>query len=148
MVHSKKLLSIFLFLGVFMQVQAQDLFNLVSYETPYAEYSAILLDGKPLADKEYPNRSIQLDPKATGILSVATLTSSSIWPVPQQPVGFKLVIKKGKTNSLWMYAEETLYEVDLNDVLPKCEEGDRLIFMTVDKKYHLPHHEILLGDGC
>ena len=148
MVYLKKNLSLLLFVGALIQVQAQDQFQFVSESESYSEYSAILLNGKPLADINSPNKALQLDPKATGKLSVFTLGSSSYWPVPKQAIGFKLGVKDAETNTLWMYAEETLFEVDLEDLLPQCEEGDRLIFMTVDPKYHLPHHEILLGDGC
>ena len=47
-----------------------------------------------------------------------------------------------------MYSEKALLEVQLEDVLKKCERGDRIIFMTVDQKYSLPHHEIELNLGC
>ena len=151
MEYFKKTLAIFLFLGAVLQTQAQQcqpIFQLASYEEPFSEYSAILLDGSPLFDKNNPNRPLQLSPEATGTLSFFTLNSSVYWQIPKQSIGFKLAIKDAKTNTLWMYSEKPLYEVDLSDLLLKCEEGDRLIFMTVDQKYRLPQNEVMLGDGC
>ncbi|KAA3634904.1 MAG: hypothetical protein DWQ02_10625, partial [Bacteroidetes bacterium] len=63
-------------------------------------------------------------------------------------IGFRVAIKNDRTNTLWMYSPKVLFEVNLQEVLKKCEEGDSILIMTVDQKYSLSHHVIEVEWGC
>ncbi len=63
-------------------------------------------------------------------------------------LSFRNDIRNKKTNTLWMYSKAPLKEVMLEDILKECKEGDKIIFLTEDKRYSLPHNEIELVFGC
>jgi len=114
----------------------------------YNDCAAILYKGKLLVDEYSPRGVCKLEQGMTGTLTVATVTLSDDGGAPVKNIGFKVAIKNDRTNTLWMYADKTLQEVQVEDILKKCEKGDRIIFMTVDQKFSLPHHEIDVSWGC
>jgi hypothetical protein len=61
---------------------------------------------------------------------------------PKKAIEFQVAIKNTMTNTLWMYSREILDEVRFEDVLAKCQKGDKIVILTVDQEYSLTHHEI------
>lgn len=144
--------SAFLFVtsAISSGAQSLDLFPdyLPAPEGNYRECAAILFDGEMLVDKYTPEGKCILNAGNQGKLSVSTVNLSDGKAAPKKAIGFRIAIKNDRTNTLWMYSKETLYEVNVHEVLKKCEEGDRLFIMTVDQKYSLTHHEIEISWGC
>lgn len=143
-------LFILLFFGLTFSTNAQSL-KLLDFEKRdlhYKTFTAILHNGKPIFQFDSPDGALTLSPSAKGKLSIATIDRNGDELTPVHNVGFKVGIKDWRSNTLWMYATETIFEVDLEDILKKCEQGDSLIFMTVDRTYRLPRHEIVITDGC
>lgn len=141
------------FLTIALQSDAQSL-NLLDFnkEQPddylYTEFTAVVFDGEVLAKPDSPDGPLQIPDKVSGILKVTTVAGSNSENRPLSPVDFKLAIKSFRTNTIRMYSEETFQEVELADVMKKCDFNDQLIFILVDKKYRLPRHEVILMDGC
>lgn len=114
----------------------------------YNDCAAIFFNGKMLADEYSPEGKCKLGEGMKGTLTVGTVQLSDGDYIPVKNIAFKAAVRNSRTNTLWMYSEETLQEVQLEDILKKCESGDRIIIMTVDQRYSLPHHEIEVAWGC
>ena len=118
-------------------------------ENNYHDCTAILLNGKILVNEYSPRGFCKLEPKAKGTISVATVSLDDDGARPtNKKIGFRVAIRNERTNTLWMYSPEVLFEVDLKGILNRCEFNDKIIIMTVDQQYSLPHHEIEVYDGC
>lgn len=148
-------MSLFLLfiVGVALEAGAQSFepFDFGKYGPNYhnTEFVAIMFDGKSLVENDTPDGPLNINPTLKGKLSVSTTAPAcNGGSKAVKPVGFKLGVKDFRTNTIWMYSEETLYEVDLEKVMKQCEMGDRLIFMLVDRSYRLPRHELALTGGC
>lgn len=89
-----------------------------------------------------------IDAATKGTLSFSTVDRTNGAYKPMKPIGFKIAIRVYETNSIWMYSKETFYEVDLEEIARECKPGDIIIFMTVDKKYQLSRHELMVIDDC
>ena len=139
-----------LFISISLPNGAQS-FDFLSSPPSYSNYkecAAILYNGKALVEDYSPRGKCKLEEGMKGKLSVSTVELTANRTTPVKKIGFKVAIKNDRTNTLWMYSEKELMEVQLEDILKKCEKGDRIIFMTVDQKISLPHHEIEILSGC
>ncbi|MCO6477682.1 MAG: hypothetical protein J5I94_13710 [Phaeodactylibacter sp.] len=116
--------------------------------TNYHDCAAIFFEGEMLADEYSPEGKCKLEAGRKGTLTVATVNLSGSAVVPVENIAFKVAIKNNRTNTIWMYSEKASQEVQLEDILKKCEPGDRIIIMTVDQRYSLPHHEVEVAGGC
>ncbi len=134
------------------QSQSSNIFSPLIFKSntcakTYNDCAAIIYNGRVLVDKYSPEGKCQLEMGMTGLISVAAVQLGECNKVGQN-IDFRVAVKNDRTNTLWMYSEDTFREVLLEDILKKCEKGDRIIIMTVDQKYSLPHHEIELLSGC
>ena len=148
-VHSFLCTLLFIAISLASAAQSLDFFINALVPPNYSECAAILYNGNMLVDEYSPKGKCKLEEKnRKGVLSVATVKSSDEGTTPAKNIPFKVAIKNGRTNTIWMYSEKALQEVQLEDILKKCEPGDRIILMTVDQRYSLPHPEIELNWGC
>jgi hypothetical protein len=134
------------------QSQSSNIFSPLIFTThtpaeTFNDCAAILYNDRVLVDSYSPEGKCKLEMGMKGLISVAAVHLTGCQQVGQK-IDFRVAIKNDRTNTLWMYSEETFSELLLEDVLKKCERGDRIIIMTVDQKYSLPHHEIELVWGC
>lgn len=152
MKYLKISLMTFALLGLIVLVRAQNVdflsFWSANSEAPRQELSAIFHQGKALVTQETPDGPIKLDIGTKGLISVSTIQQSGCSYGPVKAVGFKVAIQTQAANGLWMYSEKTFYEVNLEDITRECRVGDRIILMTVDKRYQLSRHEIEVTGGC
>ncbi len=141
-----------MFVGMIVLVSAQTVdlssFWSTTTEAPRPEFSAILLEGESLYKPGVADGPLTVEPGTKGTLSVSTVDRTNGAYKPIKPIGFKIAIKVYESNSMWMYSEETFYEVDLEEVARECKPGDITIFMTVDKKYQQSRHEVMLVHDC
>lgn len=114
----------------------------------YRDCTAIFFNGKMLANEYSPEGKCKLEQGMKGALTVATVKLSGKKGSPSTNIPFRVAVKNSRTNTLWMYSETALQRVQLEDILKKCEPGDRIIILTVDQRYSLPHHEIEVAGGC
>ncbi len=101
-----------------------------------------------LVDEYTADGQCAVFPEMTGDLTISTVDFSFGDFGLTLPVLFKVAIKNEQTNTLWMYSEASFIKIRLEDVLKKCQLGDRIILITVDQEYALPHHEIVVKSGC
>ena len=114
----------------------------------FNECAAIFLNDKMLVNEYTPNGKCKVTENASGILYVSTTELNVFSLLPYQSVGFKVAIRNNKTNTLWLYSEETFMSIDLKKIIEKCEAGDEIIILTVDKSFSLPHNTLEIEWGC
>lgn len=145
-------LLLFLLMGMTLQLSAQafQLFNTRKYEprNNYSDPVSIVYKGKILAQPGSLDRPFFVGSGMTGKISVSTIDRSEKGARPIAPIGFNVAIHHAQTNSLWMYSEEPLFEVEIARLLKECDQGDTLIFMPVDRNYRLSRHKIMVMNGC
>lgn len=148
--YSKFLFPLFLLCSLFNTSSAQTNWTDINelFSADYRECAAIYFDGKLLVDNYTPEGKCQIIKTRSGKLTLSSVRLAGPKTRPIKNLSFRIAIKNSETNTLWMYAEEIFEEVYLEEILKECKLGDSIIFLTVDKRYSLPHHEIDLGGGC
>jgi len=136
-----------LILNIGSNAQTDPLGNPPNYDH-YSQFCAILHNGVPITSYWDTKSELELSVEKTGTLSVSTVDRTNKEYKAMKPVGFLLGIKNHRTNALWMYSNEVLYKIDVDEIGKKCEYGDQLIFITVDRKHQLPKHQLRLNIGC
>lgn len=86
----------------------------------------------------------RLPDTATGELAVYTVDLSPTENKAVDKVDFQIAIRDGATKTLTMFSGRTYRQVPVQSVLAKCQKGDHIVLLTVDSRYALPHHEILV----
>ena len=114
----------------------------VSKTTLYNDCAAILYKGDMLVDEYSPRGVCKLESGMKGMISVATVELTDKGGTPKINVGFMVAIENERTKTKYMYSNQVYQEIDLEDILKKCEAGDKIIIMTTDQKYALTHNVI------
>lgn len=106
--------------------------------------SAAFLDRKMVVDQYAPEGKCVLPLDAAGELTVCTANLSPERSVPKDKIAFKIAIRDKNTGTLVMYSGDTYRKIDIQKVLAQCSPGDRIVLLTMDREYALPHNEILV----
>lgn len=100
---------------------------------------------KAMVVNEYsPKGTCVLPATAVGELTVQTVELSATASKPTGTIPFKLAIRDGKTHTLTLVSHTDFTSVPIQSVLAKCRKGDRLVLLTLNGAYALPHNEILI----
>lgn len=115
---------------------------------PFNRCAAAFLNSNMLVDDYSPNGICKVEAGMRGTLTVSAVELSTNMAIPVGQVGFKVAIKNDKTNTLWLFSEETFQEIELEKIMAKCQPGDKIMLITVNPEFSLPHHEIDIVWGC
>lgn len=116
----------------------------IEAQNPFTNCSAAFL-GKKMVVNEYTDAGkCILSATATGVLTVCTASISPTESIPVERIKFKIAIRDKNTGTLTMYTEKSYKQVDIQAVMKKCRKGDRIVLITLDDQYALPHNEILV----
>ncbi len=115
---------------------------------PFNNCTAAFLGNKIIVDDYSPRGKCVVEKGMKGKLTVSTINFSFTNAELFKKIGFKVAIKNERTNTLWLYSEETFYEIELEKIMAKCQEGDKIVLITVDNEFSLPHNEIAINWGC
>jgi hypothetical protein len=114
----------------------------------FTDCAAIIYKGEMLVDEYSPRGECKLNEGMRGVITVSAVELNEEGGRPVKNIPFKIAIKNGKTNTQWMFSDKTFNKVFLEDILKECNTGDKIIIITTDQKYALPHNEIEILDGC
>mgnify|MGYP000362561308 CR=1 FL=1 len=106
--------------------------------------TAAFLNKSMVVNEYSPTGKCILSTTATGELTVQTVDLSPSASKPTGIIPFKLAIRDGQTNTLTLFSNADLTSIAIQSVLPKCKKGDRLVLLTLNDQYALPHNEILI----
>lgn len=133
----KTLLMFALCLGIVYTFQAQ------SKVLVGKSCSVILLNNQWLIKSYESSEKITITKNAKGILSVHETGDIAKKSYKKELIAFKIGILKKSDRTITSFSDDTYQEIELNDVLKKCESGDKIIILLKDdQKYSLPHHQI------
>lgn len=110
----------------------------------YRDCAAAFLDNKMVVDEYTSKGKCTVAASASGVLTVNTAELSPEGSLPKSPVFFKIAIRDKETGTLVMFSEKALKQVEIRQVLARCSKGDRIVLLTTDSQYALPHNEILV----
>ncbi len=107
--------------------------------------TAAFLDNKMIVDKYtktgYKN---EISLNATGNLTVNAVSLAANENKAIESIPFQVAIKEKGTQTITFFSKENFMKVDVQKVLSECKKGDQIVLMALDKKYDLPHNEILV----
>ncbi|WP_019987676.1 hypothetical protein [Rudanella lutea] len=112
-------------------------------QTPHA-CSAAFVGDKMVVDQYTPTGKCTLATSATGELTVQTVELSATSSRALEPIDFKVAIRDKATGTLRLFADKPFRRVPVQQVLAHCSKGDRIVLLTLDARYALPHNEILI----
>ena len=139
-------LSFFMFVTLLTSGQSLDFLEFtkpVTYQFP----AGILLDGE-ICDANYFNKSkTKLALNTTGTLTMAAISCNKDG-APTKKIAFQVAVKNERTNTMWIYTKAPVTELDIHEVMLKCEMGDRIIVMPAEQKYELSNNEMYIQAGC
>lgn len=115
---------------------------------PFSNCAAAFLNNKMLVNDYSPNGQCVLEEGTKGKLMVSTVNLSFESAEPFRSAGFKVAIKNEATGTLWLFSEETYREIEVEKILAKCQRGDKIVLLTIDSEFSLPHNEIAINWGC
>lgn len=111
----------------------------------FTNCTAAFLDDRIVVDAYTPEGRCIIAENATGMLTVWTADLSPTQSIAKDKVRFMIAIRDKNTGTLVMYSEDVYKKIDIRKVLAKCQKGDRIVLLTLDREYALPHNEILLN---
>lgn len=106
--------------------------------------SAAFVEGKMVVNEYTPNGRCQLPAKAMGTLTVQTVALTPTDAKALGKIGFKVAIRDKASGTLRMFSGDTFRQLPVQRVLAHCRKGDRVVLLTTQKRYALPHNEILI----
>lgn len=110
----------------------------------FTNCAAAFLDQKMVVDQYSPEGKCALPRNAAGELTVCTADLSPERSVAKDKIAFRIAIRDKNTGTLTMYSGNTHRKIDLQKVMSQCKPGDRIVLITMDREYALPHNEILV----
>ncbi len=110
----------------------------------FSNCSAVFLNNKMLVNEYSPAGKCTVQITAKGNLTVNTVQLSSSESKAIEPILFQVAIKDKETGTQMLVSKEKLKQIEIQRVLEKCQKGDRIIILTLDDDYALPHNEILV----
>ncbi|MBO0937471.1 hypothetical protein J2I47_13020 [Fibrella sp. HMF5335] len=113
-------------------------------QQPFANCAAAFVGNKMVVDSYTPKGQCRLSGGATGLLTVQTVELSPTQAKAVDKVDFKVAIRDKDTGTLHLFSGQTYKEIPVQDVLTTCKKGDRIVLLTVDNQYALPHNEIVV----
>ncbi|GHB63060.1 hypothetical protein [Persicitalea jodogahamensis] len=106
--------------------------------------AAAFLGTGMIVDEYSPRGKCTLPPNTEGQLSVHVVELSADRARSLGKIAFKVAIRRAETNTLTMYSNQNYQEIDLSRILARCHTGDRIVLLTVNDRYSLPHNEIAI----
>jgi len=135
--NMKRLL--FAFIGLFYAI------GTFAQKEDFNNCAAAFLDQKMIVDDYSPEGKCVVSSGAHGTLTVRPVTiNAGEAPVPGEKIKFKVALRGSGDRALMLLSEKTYNEVDIQDILKQCQKGDRIVLLTLEREWALPHHEILI----
>lgn len=114
----------------------------------YNDCAAIFKNDKMLVDDFSPRGKCKMEIGTDDKLTVATVALNDEGARKTKDLEFHVAIKNERTSTYFLVTKEPVMSIDWPTIYKQCEEGDKVIILTTDNKYALPHAEIELIWGC
>lgn len=123
--------------------------NSQGISSPVQSCSVILLNDHWIINSYNKEEKAILDISSKGILSVHETGNVFYKSFKAETLEFKISILKKSGQVEEIFPGRFVKSVKAEDVLKKCQVGDKIIFVVKNPdKFFLPHNEIEVQDGC
>lgn len=114
----------------------------------FSNCAAVFFNDKMMVNDYSPKGKCVIEEGMKGSLQVSSVQLTPNLAIPVEPVKFKVAIRNDETNTLWLFSDEPYTEIPVEDILAKCKKGDKIVLLTLDSEFALPHNEIEIMWGC
>jgi hypothetical protein len=114
----------------------------------FSDCAAIFYKGEMLVNEYSPNGICKIEKGMKGKITLSAVELDEKGGKAIRSLSFKVAIKDNLTNTIMMYSDKEYQEIMVEDLLPQRKKGDKIIIMTLDPAYALPHNEIEIVEGC
>ncbi len=108
----------------------------------FTNCTAAFLNNQMVVNAYTPEGKCVLPLTSTGTLTVCTVNLSPEAGMAVDKIKFSLAIRDHKTGTLMMYSPKSFTEIDIRQVLDRCQSGDHVVLLTHNNEFSLPHNEI------
>ncbi len=108
----------------------------------FVNCAAAFLDERMIVNEYSPDGFCEIDPGAKGQLTVQTADLSPERSIPTGKIEFRIAIRDGNSKTLLAFSDRSYRQIDIRQLLDRCQPGDTIVLLTTDAEYALPHHEI------
>lgn len=110
----------------------------------FSNCSAAFISNKMVVNEYSDKGKCAISTKASGLLTVSTVNLSPKENKAVDPLSFKVAIRDKNTGTLTMFSDVKYKQVEVKEVMSKCKKGDKIVLLTLDPQFALPHNEILI----
>ena len=118
--------------------------NVLSAQNQFKDCSAVFLNNKMVVNEYSTKGKCLLAATASGKLTVNTAELSETGGKAKDKIPFKIAIRDKNTKTLVSFSEQIFSEINIQNVMKKCNKGDHIVVLTTDRQHALPHNEILV----
>lgn len=111
---------------------------------PFTHCAAIFWEHTMLVDTYSPEGVCRLSHGAQGMLAVRQVTLGPGQADPGDKTQFMVALRDSVSHTLWMLTDKPVQEISVATLLAASKPGDRLLILTLDNQWALPHAEILV----
>lgn len=115
--------------------------------TNYSVELVIYYQDQLLSKMPWCQKSLTLANGMNGKLSLRILDDSQRLTAIESPT-FQVAIKDTVTGTQRMFSNQIYQEIEVEEIIKQCQEGESMIILTTNKKYKLAQNIIELMLGC
>lgn len=121
-------------------------FSEVSFaQNSFSNCSAAFLNNKMVVNEYTDKGKCSISGETSGNLTVNTVSLSATETKAVDKISFRVAIRDKNTGTLTMFSDDKYTAVDVKSILSKCKKGDRIVLLTLNSEFSLPHNEILVN---
>ncbi|NEU69244.1 hypothetical protein GK091_20320 [Spirosoma agri] len=107
--------------------------------------SAAFPNCQQIADQYIDKGRCTIPPTATSEFTLRTVTLSTTVTKAVDKIPFRVAIRDKATKTVVLPTKNKVKQIDVRNVRSKCRKDDRIVLLTPDDQYALPHNEILVN---
>lgn len=113
-------------------------------QEPYANCSAVFLNNKMLVEEYSDTAKCKISIDAKGEMVAATVELHKDNSRLVEKFSFSVAVKDKDTGTMMLLTKEPIKKIEVEKVLAKCRKGDKIVVLTTENEFALPHNEILV----
>lgn len=113
-------------------------------QEPYTNCSAVFLNNKMLVEEYSDTAKCKISIDAKGEMVAATVELNKDNSRLVEKFSFSVAVKDKDTGTMMLLTKEPIKKIEVEKVLAKCRKGDKIVVLTTENEFALPHNEILV----
>ncbi|MDX2247134.1 MAG: hypothetical protein SF052_10180 [Bacteroidia bacterium] len=114
----------------------------LSAQPDFNNCAAAFLGQKRMVNEYTTTGFCEVNQSEKGLLSVCQISLNEDGDIKGRETEFMVAIRDGATQTYWMFSAESYKKIAIEKILSRCKPGDKIVLMTRDREWALPHAEI------